>query len=400
MKFKTNVIVSAVFAVLAFTSCSKTENKPPLASQDASLQNKVSENGTNPDEAIFSADAGAVASPSYFYTESNKRSGNTILVFSQTSNGQIILNDEVKSGGYGLGEGLGSQGAVAVSKEYNLLFAVNGGSNSVSSFRINKNTGGLTLLFTVYSLGNLTNSITVNKDKLYVLNTGTSNICGFTFSANGFLKKIEGSTHDLSGLGADARQIKFQPDGAAVYVTEKATNLIDKFSLDNNGAVVSAKNIQSNGIEPFGFDFARNNKFMIVTNAAGSASGAGSATSYKISASGLTDVNGPVGDYGTAPCWAATTKFGTFAFVANTQSNNLSSYYIDTDGTLTLIHGIAAADGKKPIDVAVSTDNKYVYAIYSGSHSIVAYKRKPAGVIELADKVSAIPDFAAGLAVY
>ena len=114
----------------------------------------------------------------------------------------------------------------------------------------------------------------------------------------------------------------------------------------------------------------------------------------------LTDINGAVSNYESAPCWVATTRFGVFGFVANTASNNLSSYYIDKDGALTLIKAVAAADGSKPIDVAVSPDNRYVYSIYSGSHILVSYKRGGAGEIVFSDKVTSLPPFAAGLAVY
>ena len=61
---------------------------------------------------------------------------------------------------------------------------------------------------------------------------------------------------------------------------------------------------------------------------------------------------------------------------------------------------MAAQDGQAPIDIAVSADNNYVYNIYSGSHTVAAYKRLGAGNIELTDKVSALPKFATGLAVY
>lgn len=390
------IAVSAIITVSAFTSCSKTENN--LVPASTSLSEKISENGSNPDEAIFSKSA-STAAPNHFYIESNKRSKNTILVFSQGSNGQLILNDEVTSGGYGSGEVLGSQGALAISKDYNLLFAVNAGSNSISSFRINSNTGGLTLLFTVYTNGQLPNSVTVHGNKLYVLNNLSSSINGYTFTSNGFLSPIAGSDHNLSGMHVDAPEIKFQPDGYAVYVTEKETNLIDKFSLNDKGAITSAIQIQSHGIEPFGFDYARDNRYMIVSNAANGFSGAGSVTSYNFTPQGLTDIN-EAGDFETAPCWVATTRYGVFAFIANAASNNISSYYIDRTGVLTLIKPVAAADGKTPLDLSVSADNRFVYVIYSGSHSVVAYNRRAAGAIEYTDKVTTLPEYAVGLAVY
>lgn len=401
MKTKTrNIAFLAMITVLAFTSCKKTDVNPNTSSSQSSLQDMISENGTNPDEVIFSNATNNVSSLNHFYIESNKKSKNTIYVFTQKQTGQIVLEDEVASGGYGTGISLGSQGALCVSKDYDLLFAVNPGSNSVSSFRINPNTGGLKLLFTATTNGQLPNSVTVYGNKLFVLNNLSSSICGYTFSANGFLSPIAGSEHNLSGVNVDAPQIKFQPDGYAIYVTEKETNLIDKFSLNDKGAITSAIQIPSQGVEPFGFDYARENKYMVVSNAGNGSSGAGSATSYKFTNSGLDNINGAVSNFETAPCWVATTKHGAFAFVANAGSNNISSYYIDRNGVLTLIKAVAAQDGKTPLDLAVSSDNKFVYSFYSGSHSVVVYKRMPAGVIEYADKVTVLPAFAAGLATY
>ncbi|MEP6684367.1 MAG: beta-propeller fold lactonase family protein [Parafilimonas sp.] len=389
-------MLSAVMVLFLFASCKKTDINPATSTAESSIENKMSENGANPDEAIFKTLPNATTN-NHFYIESNKKSKNTILVFAQQQNGQLVLKDEVSSGGYGYGEALGSQSALAVSKNYNLLFAVNAGSGSISSFRINENTGALQLLFTASSNGQLPVSLSVHENKLFVLNAISSSICGYSFTPDGFLTKIEGAEHNLSAVNADGAQIKFQPDGAALYVTEKATNKIDKFILDKNGAVTASIIIQSQGVEPFGFDYARNNRFLVVSNAANGFSGAGSCTSYKFTNAGLSDVNGAVSNFETAPCWVATAKFGVFAFVSNTGTNNLSSYYIDANGALTLIKAVAAADGKAPIDIAVSDDNRFVYVIYSGSHTVAAYKRKPSGIIEFVDKVTTLPDFAAGL---
>ncbi len=395
------IALPAIIAVFFIASCNKPDNKPtaPAATNSQqSLQEQTAENGTNADEAIFSKAAGN--NTNHFYIESNSSAKNTVLVFTQRNNGKLILEDEVASGGYGIGAGLGSQGALAISEEQALLFAVNAGSNSVSSFRIGSN-GSLQLLYTAVSTGQLPNSVTVHGNLLYVLNKTSSTVCGFTFTRNGFMSPVQGSTHNLSGMNVDAPQIKFQPDGSAVFVTEKATNIIDKFSLDSNGAITSAIQIPSEGVTPFGFDYARNNRFMVVSNAASGGSGAGSCTSYKFSSTqGLTDVNGAVSNYESAPCWVATTRYGSFAFVANATSNNISSYYIDKGGKLTLINAVAAAAGEKPIDIAVSADNRYVYNIYSGSHTVVAYTRMRAGEITYIDQVTTLPEFAAGLAVH
>lgn len=393
--------LAACSAVCMLASCHKADNsltKQPASLTTTSMDIMTSENGNNPDELVLQNES-AVSSANYLYTESNALGGNIIIGFTQKSDGSLINRNEYASGGYGSGEGLGSQGALCISRDMNLLFAVNAGSSTITSFRIRPN-GSLQLLFTLSSNGLLPRSLTMYGNLLYVLNEQSSTISGFTVEPNGFFSKIKGAEHSLSGFDVDAPQISFQPDGKALYVTEKATNLIDKFNVDNTGAITSATFTTSTGITPFGFDYSLRAKAMIVTNAANGFSGAGSCTSYKINGSGdLKAVNG-VGNFETSPCWLATTEYGSFAFVSNTGSNNISSYYIDTDGALTLLKPVAAQNGTKPIDIVVSEDNRYVYNINSGSHTISEYKRMPAGVIELVGNVTTLPDYAVGLVSY
>ena len=83
---------------------------------------------------------------------------------------------------------LGSEGAIAINKDHTLLFAVNAGSNSVSSFKI-KNDGSLELKYTVSSGGTLPISVCVHDNLLYVVNSTTANIRGFALGSNGSLQK-------------------------------------------------------------------------------------------------------------------------------------------------------------------------------------------------------------------
>ncbi len=403
MKVKNHILsITVITAVCTMAACNKMDNKlllPATASQAISSEQMTSENGNNPDELSLQSNATSSAE-SYLYTESNNAKGNTIIEFTQKIDGSLINRNEFASGGYGIGAGLGSQGALCISRDMNLLFAVNAGSGTISSFRIRRN-GTLQLLFTLSSNGVLPNSLTVHGNILYVLNTVSSAVCGFTVEANGFFSKIPGSEHNLSSISVDAPQISFQPDGKAVYITEKATNIIDKFDLDNNGAISSVRQIPSIGVTPFGFDFSRRARAMVVSNAANGFSGAGSCTAYKSNGyGGLKAVNSAVSDYETAPCWVATTQYGSFAFVSNTGTNNISSYYVDTTGALTLLKAVAAQNGTKPIDITVSHDNKYVYNVNSGSHTISEYKRMPAGAIALIGAVTTLPTYAAGLVSY
>lgn len=72
------------------------------------------------------------------YTETNSSHQNAILVFNRMEDGQLFSTTvgAVLTGGAGTGTGLGSQGALAIDPNNTFLFAVNAGSNNISTFRI------------------------------------------------------------------------------------------------------------------------------------------------------------------------------------------------------------------------------------------------------------------------
>ena len=295
--------------------------------------------------------------------------------------------------------GLGSQGALTLSQDHEWLFAVNAGSNSVSSFKVH-NDGSLSLAHTENSDGQMPVSLSIHENLLYVLNFGSDNIHGFHVGANGSLTDIVGSTRSLSGTAVVAPQIAFTPNGNWLIVTEKATNNISSFKVKLDGSVAPDQVTASTGQTPFGFDFGRD-EAMVVSNAAGGAAGAGSATSYHINANGIPHaVNGAIPDEQAAPCWVATTKFGRFAFVSNTGSNSISSYYIAPGGKLFLVYKAAASTDNSPADIVVAKNNYNVYALTAKSGTIGEFHRKFFGGLESIGSVSGLPAGTTGLAIF
>ncbi|MEP6725912.1 MAG: beta-propeller fold lactonase family protein, partial [Bacteroidota bacterium] len=299
----------------------------------------------------------------------------------------------------GTGAGLGSQGALILDDEHEWLFAVNAGSNSVSSFRVHDD-GSLKLVHTESCRGKTPVSLSVHDNLLYVLNTGSDNIHGFKVDEDGRLSHIDGSTQSLSGVGVNAPQISFTPNGNWLIVTEKATNNLVSFKLKNNGAVWPAVVTASTGATPFGFEFARDN-FMVVSNAAGGAAGAGSATSYVIGANGKPhDINGAIPNHEAAPCWVAVTKFGRFAFLTNTASNSVSSYYVAPNGSLYLVRQVAASTNDGPVDIVVAKNNYDVFVLNGKAKTIGEYHRTFFGGLSSMGSVGGLPASVTGLTTY
>jgi VCBS repeat-containing protein len=417
---KNNLSRAVLIAVLVtiFAACKKND-ETFLNNTDAvnSSQHAVvteammAENGGNPDEAAVNNNNNEGASfanteneasggnKHFVYTESNAADGNKILAYKIKNNGSLELKWTSMSGGNGTGSPLGSQGALVLDENNDWLYAVNAASNSVSSFKV-ENNGGLTLAHTVNTGGTTPVSVTVKGNLLYVLNRGSNNIQGIRIGNNGSLTHINNANKPLSGTGVDAPQISFTPDGSFIVVTEKATNKIGTFRLNNNGSINTGHFTTSTGATPFGFEFARNN-FMVVSNAAGGAAGAGSSTSYTIHANGIPNaVNGAVANQQAAPCWVAVTAYGRYAFVTNTASNNISSYYVAPWGGLYLIRSDAAQSDAGPLDIVVAENNYYVYALNGGAKTITGYTRGLFGALNANGRETGLPNGSSGLATF
>lgn len=397
MKNKNALLTLMIFlTAMVFYSCSKDDsnvvswNSPSTNSTDLP---DVSENGENPDDLQLQTETDSRHS-GFIYLQSNDASQNSILIYRQNNDGTLTLQSTVSSGGTGTGGGLGNQGAIATNKNEKWLFAVNAGSNSISSFRIT-HSGNLNLAHTISTGGVTPVSLTIRNRFLYVVNAGSDNISGFRVSNGGSMTAIPGSVQSLSAAGAGAAQISFSPNGSFLYVTEKATNKITAFPVSHNGTAGPGSPMASTGQTPFGFDIARD--YMIVSNAAGGAPGQSSATSYRgINNGNLHDVNGAVQNNQAAACWVATTKYGRFAYVTNTASDNISAYYIGFTGRLYVIHEAIVA-GDAPTEIIVADDNIYVYVLNSAAHTVNAYKRTLLGGLHLIGTTTGLPSAATGM---
>ncbi|HEX2911911.1 MAG TPA: beta-propeller fold lactonase family protein [Chloroflexia bacterium] len=345
--------------------------------------------------------AGAKGPEGAVYTLSNSAAGNSVLVFNRYEDGSLSPAGTVATGGKGLGAGLGSQGAVTLSKDNRWLFAVNAGDNSVSALKVRDD--GLQLVDTVPSNGIRPISLTVHNDILYVLNAGGSgNISGFNLSEKGKLALIPGSSRPLSGNSVGAAQVSFSPNGKVLVVTEKVTNKIDTYSVDENGQATGPNVFNAAGVTPFGFAFDGNNR-IIVSEAFGGAAGKSATSSYDVSANGdLQVVSASAPTYQTAACWIVVSKDGKYAYAANAGSSSVTGYKVAASSELTLVNadGLTGYTGPStnPTDEAISKDGKFIYVLNSGATKIAAFQTLNNGHLAIIDGASGFPSGTVGLA--
>ncbi len=207
-----------------------------------------------PTMAMADEEAGAV------YVLTNQLTGNGIAVFNRSADGSLSEPVVVATGGQGIGTGLGSQGAIALSEDGQWLLAVNAGSDEISVLAITSD--GLELTSKVASGGVRPTSITIYKDLVYVLNAGASgSITGFWLDDEGQLIPIAGSTRHVSNLGLGnapaPAQVSFDPKGQVLVVTERESNMISTYQVGKDGLAYGPTALPSSGMTPYGFAFTQ-----------------------------------------------------------------------------------------------------------------------------------------------
>ena len=313
------------------------------------------------------------------YTQTNGKAKNEVLVFNRLADGSLKFRQAVSTGGKGGYQPepgcdppggcplLDSQGSVQVTHGGKLVFAVNAGSNSISSFFAGKQ--GLRRVDKISSRGVFPNSLTIHGHLLYVLNANSESIAGFRFTDTGNLSQIGGSVKPLTPEAAPlARQIGFDNTGKVLVVTQLTDATFDTFKV-TNGVAGPAKAHPSASPEPFAFDFDPDNH-MVVSEVVNDQdfNQFSNGSSYSVSGSGAINPISTVPTRGYAACWVEITQDGRFAFMVNTGGPSpygatVTTFAISGSGKLAFKGVTTKGDEFTLTDEALSRDNKYLYVV-------------------------------------
>jgi 6-phosphogluconolactonase len=345
------------------------------------------------------------------YTEDNlphSAGGNHLLVFARGANGAIPSEptQTVSTGGDGLQSQppfgfpmVDSQGALDITSDGRLVFAVNAGSNSISAFKVTST--GAHLVDTIGSGGTEPISLTHDGHLLYVLNEDSGNISGFHFSDDGNLSSIPHSSQSLAtpGPGGISAQIGFSPDGRFLTVTERCFQscplapfgLIDTFRMGWDGRPGPVRTQPGDAPIPFGFAYQGSHLITTYVGYVATPSGAmpnpadGNQFNGFIGSDTLTRWGGlspngtiPAGgafQVGRGTCWIVITGDGKYAFATNSLSDTvpdiasghgaISRVALSPNGRITFL-GLSDATSNSagpafPTDLGLSSDGKYLY---------------------------------------
>jgi len=329
------------------------------------------------------------------FISSNAATGNEVLVYQRAEDGPATPLARVATQGTGTGAGLGSQGAVTLSRNGRYLFVVNAGSHTVSTFAFGGS--GLVLKSVVESGGLTPISVTEHDGLVVVLNAGGSgNVVGFR-NVGGVLVPAAGATGTLSAAGGTGpAQVGFSSDGDVLVVTEKNTNRLTSYLVRSDGRLTQKTVTASAGAVPFGFAFTKRD-VLVVSEAAGSG-----ASSYRFndrSALPVT-VTASLANTQAAACWVAVTPNGRYAFTANAGTSSVSTYNVASTGQLSLRAAQAGVTGPNAgaVDMAVSPDGEQLHVHASRASQIVSFTINASGGLVPLGSVAGVPVGAAGLA--
>ncbi|MFD8383151.1 lactonase family protein [Streptomyces sp. NPDC059679] len=350
------------------------------------------------------AGAGDAGADHAVFVQGNELAGNLIHVFKRGDDGALTAAGTYATGGNGGDQvdaptdSLASQGSLVYDDRSGRLLAVNAGSGTVTSFRVEGQK--LTDRQVVDSGGDFPASITVSGNVAYVMNAGgEGSVQGFRVTGDG-LKPLRGSQRSL-GLdnekvplfSSSPGQVAFTPDGRALVVTTKSANTVEIFPVRRDGrpahrAIVN----ESAGGVPFAITFDQGGR-MLVAEAEKS-----TVSTYEVRADGtLKVVRKPLANGQETLCWLE--RAGDFFYGGNTGNSTVTGYRTDRHGRLALTNdvGVAtppSAQSQGVIDLAVTEDEKFLYVQNAVSGTVDGFRIGRNGSLTKVTTATGLPAFA------
>jgi 6-phosphogluconolactonase (cycloisomerase 2 family) len=272
------------------------------------------------------------------------------------------------------------------------MFVVNSGDGTLTSFRLQP--AGLQFVNRVASGGSRPLSVTVFGTLVYVLNEGDGisadpnlrydNISGFHFTGGGILEPIPGSTRVIAISPTAPAQVGFNKSGTVLLITEKATNTITTYVMQQDGTPAAAPLKRPSAVPtPFGFAFG-DRDFVFVTEANGG--GPGVTASYRVDRV-TGQVSSPAGivNQGNATCWTVLSNDQSIGYSTNTANGTISLYRINFDGTVQFYFSsptdtpIPTGNGVR--DAILTQNNDFLFTLNNGDGQIRGFFVNRSGTI-------------------
>jgi 6-phosphogluconolactonase len=337
-----------------------------------------------------------VGSSSAVFVMTNDTVKNEVLAYKRLYDGSFVLQGRFVTGGRGSGgttDPLQSQGSLILSGDHSLLFAINAGSGTISSFHL---LNGLPILIDQKPTGGaFPVAVAEHNGTVYVLNAGGNGaIVAFHTDTLGLLFQIPNSTTHLTATNSGGSSISVSPDGRTLAVIEKGPDNIDTFPITPDGTLGSV--VINHSVTPGAFAtvFTPNGQLIVSENQPGGTD-ISSISSYAINANGTTTaISQSVPTFGDGNCWNAITPNGKYVYADNSATSTIAGYSVGSNGALTPLEGTIVGSypaGAANIDMAVSADGKYLYTVNSGAGFVGIYSINANGTLTDLGEIEGLP---------
>lgn len=279
--------------------------------------------------------------------------------------------------------------SVAVDSSGQYVYAVSNADASVYVFDIGS--GGALTFNNSFATGSAPTGVVTDPSGayVYVSNSGSNTISAYSIGSGGTLTPVSGSPF-VSGSNPAALAI--DPTGHYLYEADSGSNTISAYSIGSNGMLTAIGSAIASGSNPYSLAVDPDGLYVYVANRGGNSVSAYSITQSGSSAGALTPVSGSPFAAGTTPYSLAVDPSGSWVYVANAGSNNVSAFSIGAGGVLTAVSGSPFTSGSSPYTVTVDPAGRYVYTANDGNNSVSVYQLGSTGALT---QVAGSP-FAAG----
>lgn len=228
-------------------------------------------------------------------------------------------------------------------------------------------------------------AVSSNRLFAYVTNGRTSTVAAFRVSTEGALLSVPTTPPNPNPAPVEAAPgaLAIAPNAKHVYVGNSGTDKVTTFTIEASGALTlipqtagTVNPVSVNGSDPAAIAITQNRQFLYAAN-----SGSNNVTAFSIGATGLVSLitpsganTNPISTGGTTPKGMAISPNGSFLYVANSGSHNVTVFQIGTNGLLTLVPPTGGTTnpiptgtgGTTPNALMISLDGRFLYSTNSG----------------------------------
>jgi len=329
--------------------------------------------------------AGPATAGDVVYVESNVATGrgNAILAFRRDAAGKLTMipGSPFPAGGNGVSPSFNlgpydSDQEIAVDAEKTLLFAVNGGSDSIAVFHIRRDGGLVPVAGSPFSSeGTNPVSLGISGNILTVVNKdqdpgrpgpSPANYTTFRISEEGELTPVEDSTVAVAA-GASPSQALVSPSGRLVFGADFMGGLVRSFALSRRGDLdpraalrLPASEFADTNAPPFPLGLAVHPRqpYLYVGFVTINRMGV-----YRYRSNGRLEFVRSVNNSGKGLCWIDPNKAGTRLYTSNTADNSISVYDLEDPAAPVEIQKVTLRGPGEAYQIALDSAGRFLYAV-------------------------------------